>query len=230
MSVELLAVAENTPSPYGSPPPTYHEAITDAPPNYTSTDCLAHCHIINPSVLSPTSKSRDHPSNDPLPLTGLMSSPAINFDDTSNIQSHTAKNKRQTQKKANQAKWANSDDEGNKEDGNNEENGKGGGGSNHGDGGAGDDGDDWDAGKKKKGKKGKKGKQNVDEEEEKKKEEEQEQKKKEEEEQRKKDEEEAASGENPLAWTDGGDANPDDEWVGFMAVGKKGKKGKKGKV
>ena len=222
MSVELLEVAENTPSPYGSPPPTYHEVITDAPPDYTSTDCLARCHIINPSVLSPTSKSRDRPSKDPLPLTGLMSPPAINFDDTSNIQSHGSKKKKQTQKKANHAKWANSDDEGNKEDGNDEENGGGGGGSNHGDGGAdggaGDDGDDWDTGKKK----GKKGKQNVDEEEEK--------KNKEEEEQRKKDEEEAASGGNPLTWVDGGDANPDDECGGFMAAGKKGKKGKKGKV
>lgn len=219
MSVELLEVAENTPSPYGSPPPSYHEAITDAPPDYTSTDCLVHCLTINLGVFPLASQGGTPQLKAPLSLTGLMSPPAVNFDDTSNFQSHGAKKKKQAQKKATQAKWADSDDEGNKEDGDGEENGGGGGGSNHGDGGAGDDGDDWDTGKKKKGKKGK---QNVDEEEQKKKEEEEEQKKK--------DEEEAASGGNPLSWADGGDANPDDEWGGFTAAGKKGKKGKKGKV
>lgn len=220
MSVELLEVAENTPSPYGSPPPSYHEAITDAPPDYTSTDSLAHCHSINFDIpfLAPKGGG-DRQLKDPLPLPGLMSPPAINFDDTSNTRSHGANKKKQMQKKANQAKWAESDDEGNKDDGNGEENGGGGGGSNHGDGGAGDDGDDWDTGKKKKGKKGK---QNVDEEEEK--------KKKEEEEQKKKEEEEAANGGDPFSWVDGGDANPDDESGGFTTAGKKGKKGKKGKV
>lgn len=219
MSVELLEVAENTPSPYGSPPPSYREAIADAPPDYTSTDCLAHCQAINPSVLFPASKGGNRRSNDPpLPI-GLMSPPAINFDDTSSFQSHGAKKKKQAQKKANQAKWADPDDEGNKEDGNAEENGGGGGDSNHGDGGAGDDDDDWDTGKKKKGKQ-----QNVDEEEE------EEKKRKEEEKQKMKDEEEAARGGDPLSWADGGEANPADEWGGFMAAGKKGKKAKKGKV
>ena len=218
MSVELLEVAEDTPSSYGVSPPSYHEAITDAPPDYTSTDCLAHRHVFHESILSPTSKAAYRQLKDTLPLPALMSPPAINFDDYSNSQTHATKKKKQAQKKANQAKWADSDDEGNKEDGNGEENGGVGGGSNHGDGGAGDDGDDWDTGKKK----GKKGKQKIDEEEE---------KKKEEEEKKKKDEEEAASGGGgPLSWADGGDANPEDEWGGFTTAGKKGKKGKKAKA
>lgn len=160
-----------------------------------------------------------------------MKPPSVDFGDTSTFQTHGAKKNKQAQKKADQAKWAKSDDEGGtKEGGEGEGTGGGAGGSNNGDGGAGGDDDDWgNSGKKKKGRKGKGG---VDAEEEKRKKEEEEKKRKEEEEKQKQEEDDAPNGGNSLSWADSvGDANPDDEWAGFTATTKKGKKNnKKGKV
>ena len=232
--MDFLEATEQTPPSDCSPPPSYDDAVTDVPPDYASSESLAHRKPLCDSALPPVYLRRTPQPYEPRALSGLMSSSIIDFDDTSNFQSHGgAKKKKQAAKAANQAKWAGSGDEGNKEGENGEGNdgGEGGGGSNNGNGGAGDDGgDDWDlgGGGGKKNKKGRKGKNTVDDEDEKKKKEEEERKKKEEEE----EEEEAAAAANgggSLSWADGGDANPDDEWSGFTTA-KKGKKNKKGKV
>ncbi|KAI9874854.1 MAG: hypothetical protein M1830_009203 [Pleopsidium flavum] len=233
LSVELLDVTSSTPAPYGAPPPSYHDAVADAPPDYTTTDSLAEASNDQRRSSPPCTGARCPERTTSSLLKGPMTPPVVDFGDTSTFKTHGgAKKKKQAQKKADQAKWANSDDEeGNKEGGEGEENGGGAGGSSNGDGGAGggDDDDWWDSGKKTKGKKGKGG---IDEEEEKRKKEEEEKKKKEEDEQQKQEEDDAANGGNALSWADSvGDANPDDEWAGFAATTKKGKKNnKKGKA
>jgi len=233
LSVKLLEITLSIPAPYGAPPPSYHDAVADAPPDYTTADILAEAHIDERRSSPPYPGARRQEQETSSLLKDPMTPPAVDFGDTSSFQTHgNAKKKKQAQKQADQAKWANSDaEEGNKEAGEGEENGGGAGGSNNGDGGGGGDDDDWwDPGKKKKGKKGRGG---VDEEEEKRKKEEEEEKKKEEEDEKQKQEEDAAAnGDNALSWADSvGDANPDDEWAGFTATTKKGKKNnKKGKV
>jgi len=198
------------------PPPSYTDAIADAPPTYKPIANLDRQHNEHDVVPGWQRKDLKLHLN---PITPSM----IDFGDSSNFHQVGAKKKKQQAKQADKAKWADSGDEGNKDEGGGEENGGGGGGggSDNGDGGAGDDGgggDDWNTGnKKKKGKKGKAA-------------EEEEEKKKEEEEQRKKDEADAVGGDDPLSWANGGDANPADEWSGFSTTAKKGKKGKKEKV
>lgn len=149
--------------------------------------------------------------------------PEIDLNDTSNFrQAGGTKKAKKAQKEADQAKWADDGDGGNKDEAGGEKNGDEAGGSNNGDGGAGDGsggGDDWnawDTGKKKKGKKAK--------EEEKKKQEEEKTKKLEEEEERK-TQEGTGNGDNPLSWVD---EDPGDEWGSLSP--KKDKKAKKGKV
>ncbi|KAI9795686.1 MAG: hypothetical protein M1835_005362 [Candelina submexicana] len=223
-------------SPYDAPPPSYDEAITDEPPDYSGTEALAHAHLIHKTSKSPSFQDAGYQQlqspifEDPTVL------PSIDFFAPSSIRTHANKKAKQAAKKAQQAKWDDSGDEGDKNEGEGGDgggaNGGGGGGSNNGDGGAGDgdgDGDEWDYGNKK-GKKGKKGKAAAEEEEKRKKEEE-EKKKKEEEEKRKKKDDEAAfvGGWGNTPGDAGGDANAEDEWSGFQ-TGKKGKKGKKGKA
>lgn len=198
------------------PPPSYTDAIADAPPTYKPIAKLDRQHNEHDVVPGWQRKDLKLHLN---PITPSM----IDFGDSSNFHQVGTKKKKQQAKQADKAKWADSGDEGNKDEGGGgEENagGGGGGGSDNGDGGAGDDGgggDDWNTGnKKKKGKKGKAA--------------EEEEKKKEEEEQRKKDEADAVGGDDPLSWADGGDANPADDWSGFSTTAKKGKKSKKEKV
>lgn len=231
-SVKILDGSRSTPPPYGSlpPPPSYRDAVADAPPDYTTTDCLAVSHTDEPRRPPSYLDSRRREQKIAVLLEDPMAPRAVDLGDTSGFVTHGAKKKKQEAKQASQAKWANPDDEGGSKEGG-EANGNAGGaagGSNNGDGGGagGDEGDDWwDTGKKKKGKKGNGG---VDEEEER--------RKKEEEEERKRKEEEeydVGNGGDPLSWADSvGDANanPNDEWGGFTTTAKKGKKDKKGKV
>ncbi len=207
------------------PPPSYTDAIADSPPTYKPIASLDRPHNEKEDV--PGWESFDYGLKELELHLNPMTPSTIDLGDSSTFrQVGGAKKKKQAAKQANQAKWAGSGDEGNKDDGEAGENGGGGGGgggggSNNGDGGAGDDGggEDWNTGnKKKKGKKGKAA------------EEEEEKKKEEEEEQRKNDEAEAAGVGDPLSWANAGDANPDDEWGGFTTTAKKGKKGKKEKV
>jgi hypothetical protein len=158
----------------------------------------------------------------------------IDFGDTSAVQTR-GKAAKKAAKKAQQARWLDSGDEGGAKDGDEGDGdggnagggdgGSGGGGNDGGGGGGGDDNnDDWDFG----GKKNKKNKKS-------KKQEEEEKKKQEEEEQKKKEEEDAAAaaaasnGGNFLNWADdANEANMDDDWTGFTATKSKDKK-KRGK-
>jgi hypothetical protein len=159
----------------------------------------------------------------------------IDFGDTSAVQTR-GKAAKKAAKKAQQARWLDSGDEGGAKDGDEGDGdggnagggdgGSGGGGNDGGGGGGGggdDNNDDWDFG----GKKNKKNKKS-------KKQEEEEKKKQEEEEQKKKEEEDAAAaaasnGGNFLNWADdANEANMDDDWTGFTATKSKDKK-KRGK-
>ena len=241
---ELFEAAKQAPSPYGTPPPSYSDAILDAPPDYSTSESLAHAKPLPHHIRYPTYTAH-HLDRPPVYLEPLkpMMLPKVDLDDSSNFQSHAGKKDKKNKKAADKAKWAGDDsgDEGNKNEGDAEENAGGagggaGGGSNNGDGGAGGDGgDDWNTGNSKKKKKGKKGKAGVDEEEERKKNEEQEEEdrkknEEQEEEDRKKSEADAAAetGGNQLAWAEDGEVNGDDDWGGFTTT--KLKKSKKGKV
>lgn len=214
--------AGSTDSPHLEPPPSYNDSIADEPPSYDCTDDLAlaqaaRCYPVPPPAYIYKSTSTILPPDQ-------MTTPDINFGDTSNFRQAGKKKDKQQKKQADAAKWNDESGEGNAEGGEGgEENGGGGaGGGNNGDGGAGDDGgggDDWgawDTGKKKKGKKAK--------EEEKKKQEE-------EEEEKKRKEEEEADGAGKLDWADDANGDVDDDWGAFKTTTtKKGKKDKKAKV
>ncbi|KAL8712338.1 MAG: hypothetical protein Q9220_003489 [cf. Caloplaca sp. 1 TL-2023] len=225
---ELLDFVEKTEHLDIEPPPPYSDSIADAPPCYDTVP------LAQPDKDSASRRFQSQGSDDCLKPQWLlehfhsMTPPAIDFDDTSNFRQVAGKKKKQAQKQADQAKWADDGEEGANEGGEGGENaggGGGGGGSNNGDGGGGDDGwggDDWNTGGGGKKKKGKKGKNAIDEEEEK--------KKKEEEEEKKRREEEGANGADPLAWMIDEEAKPDNEWGDFGSTDKKGKKNKKGKT
>ena len=151
-----------------------------------------------------------------------MTTPDIDFGDTSSFRQAAKKKDKQQKRQADAAKWNDEGGEGNAEGGEGgEENGGGGaGGGNNGDGGAGDDGGGdwggWDT--EKKSKKGKKAK-------------EEEKKKQEEEEENTRQEEEEANGGFKLDWADDANGDAGEDWGAFTATTtKKGKKDKKGKV
>lgn len=221
---------------YDHPPPSYTEAITDLPPEY--------------SALPPRAETKDL-SQDGAALaksaqvarrkgTEIIQKPipdvSIDFENPSGVRERArGKKKKQAAKKAAQNNnGGESDDEGEKKGGEDGQDagdaGKGGdgaeGGNNNGggDGGGGGD-DEWagwgDVGNNKKKKKKKK---QQEEEERRKKEEEEERQRKEVEERKAKEEEGKRQAEEVS-----GEADPDDAWAGFTPVGKK-KKSKNEKV
>ncbi|KAL9613638.1 MAG: hypothetical protein Q9167_001814 [Letrouitia subvulpina] len=224
----LFEITQDPPCETIDPPPSYNESICDSPPEYgfgeLSTSTLNDFKIPTIPVVPhrPVPQRYDIKISDPLMS---ITSPAIDFHDTSNFRETPSKKQKKAAKEATQASWGDEGD-GNNQDGgenggNGGEGGGGGGGGHNGDGGGGDDGggDDWNFGggngKKKKGKKNKAAQEEED-------------KKKKEEEERKMLEE-TANNEDPLAWANEGNANPEDEWDAFTTAGKKNKKGKKGK-
>ena len=231
-SLGRLRHSIDAPPPYDNIPPTYEESLSDQPPDYTNTDSLASPSAFAVAV-DKAAKYNARPNGTP----ALLPDPKFDVDlsNLAPVREHVTRKKKQEQKKAQQAKWAGSDNEGDGArggdggdmNGGNDGGGEGGddGGGDGGDGdGGGDDGDFWNSGgNSKKNKKSKK-------------------KAKEEEEAKKREEEEAAAIVESSVWdeipgdmpsTNGGDgvgaANPDDEW-GMAPAGKKGKKGKKNKV
>lgn len=189
-------------------------------PSHALYESLAYPAVLAAADSPPSSSSRGFN----LPATEMNAS--IDFGDTTGIQT---RGKKQKKKAAQQAKWFDSDNEGEGAtagdgggDGAGEGDGGGGnaggdGGGDDNNGGGGDD-DDWDFGGSKKSKKKNKKKQ-----------EEEEKKKQEEEEQKKKEEEEAAKGAaDPLSWADETNAAADEDWtMGFGSKKDKKKKNKK---
>ncbi|MCJ1400175.1 hypothetical protein MMC11_003379 [Xylographa trunciseda] len=236
--IVLVELAEQTPPPYGTPPPTYLEATLDEPPDYSSSETLAYAQPLIQDAPQPIPVA--HRTQSPITLDRFwsMTPPKVDFGDDSTFTSHGGKGKKakQAEKAANKAKWEDPGDEGNTNgedggaadanggDGEGGAGGGDGGGDQNGDGGAGGDGGDdwgdWGGGGGKKKKKGKKGKGGVDEEEEK--------RRKEEEEANRKAEEEAATANagDSLEWAHDAIANVGDD-TGYTAT--KTKKGKKGK-
>ena len=214
--------AGSTESPHCEPPPSYNDSIADELPNY---DCVGYLALAKAACYYPVPPPAYSykSANSVVPL-NQMTTPDIDFGDTSNFRQAPSKKKDKQQKKqADAARWNDEAGEGNAEGGEGgEDNGGGGaGGGNNGDGGAGDDGGGgdewggWDTGKKKKGKKAK----------------EEEKKKQEEEEEKKRKEEEEANGEGTLDWADDTNGDVSQDWGAFTApTTKKGKKDKKGKV
>lgn len=228
--------AGSTDSPHLEPPPSYNDSIADEPPSYDCTGDIALAQAARYYPVPPPAYI--YKSTSTILPPDQMTTPGIDFGDTSNFRQVGKKRDKQQKKQADAAKWNDEGGEGNAEGGEGgEENGDGGaGGGNNGDGGAGDDGgggDDWDAwdtGKKKKGKKAKEEKKKQ-EEEEKKKQEEEEKQKQEEEEEKKRKEEEEANGAGILDWADDANGDVGDDWGAFKTTTtKKGKKDKKGKV
>lgn len=204
-----------SPPPYFDNLPSYDDALIDLPPPWSGR-----------TLTIPSTFDTDSPPLDSSSWTSNFH-PTIDWTSVDNIRSHVSKKKKQAEKKAQQSKWFESDNEGDKAGEEGEAHGDGAGGSggaaggsgDGGNGGAGDDDDDdWNEGGGKKKKKGKKGKTKNDEEEE--------EEKKEEE----KKEEDAVSplGKVPGSfWDDNaGDVDPDDEWGISTSKKKKGKKGK----
>ena len=211
----------STDSPPFEPPPSYSDSITDEPPNYDCIDDLALAQVARSYPVPPPAYCY-RPTNTAVPL-DQMTTPDIDFGDTSNIRQVAKKKEKQQKKQADAAKYNDEGGDGNAEgaEGGEENGGGGEGGGNNGDGGAGDDGgggDDWggwDVGKKKKGKKAK----------------EEEKKKQEEEEEDRRKEEEDAKANGKLDWADDANGDVGDDWGGFTTTTtKKGKKDKKGKV
>ncbi|MCJ1433992.1 hypothetical protein MMC27_003357 [Xylographa pallens] len=235
--IVLVELAEQTPPPYGTPPPTYLEATLDEPPDYSSSETLAQARPLIQDAPQPILVARRTQPHETLDLFWSMTPPKVDFGNDSTFTSHgKGKKAKAAEKAANKAKWGGSDegdnngDEGGTADANGGDGGGGadggdGGGDGNGDGAAGGDGGDdwggdWNGGGGKKKKKGKKGKGAVDDEEEKRKQEE-------EEANRKAEEEDAtANAAGVLDWADDAIANVDDNH-GFTAT--KVKKGKKGK-
>lgn len=210
------------PPSYHSIPPPYETAAEDSPPDYTNTDALATA-VVPTSVFQPYEAA-------PLvsgysvdkPLLDALHRIVLDWNASENIRAHKGKKSKQAEKKAQQAKWADSGDEadGDKKGEDEDHNGDGGAGGSAGAGGngdgngGGDDADDWDmGGGKKKKKKDKKGKK---------------QEEDEEEEEEKHDDEGGDIGAAVTSnfWDEAGEAaNPDDEWA-MASAGKKGKKAK----
>jgi hypothetical protein len=147
------------------PPPTYEESLLDLPPDYTCTDALAtvDCSAKTVDVFS-LHVWREEKSKAGSDSTYYD----IDFSHNGAIQ-HAGKKAKQAAKKAQQAKWLDSDNEENKDGGADDgDGGDGGGGDGDGGAGAGGDGgdppgggnddDEWGntGGKKKKDKKKKK--------------------------------------------------------------------------
>jgi hypothetical protein len=225
---ELLQLIRSTPQSYGTPPPPYTHNPDEVPPSYSPSESLAYARAqaTESAPCAPSEKTSQESAH--IPGNAAMVD-TIDFGDTSTVQTR-GKGAKKAAKKAQQAKWLDSGDEGggkNGDDGDGDGGNTGGGDGGSGaggndDGGGGDDNnDDWDFG----GKKNKKNKKT-------KKQEEEEKKKQEEEEQKKKDDEKAAaagSGGNFLNWADdANEANMDEDWAGFTATKSKDKK-KKGK-
>ena len=223
--------ARSTESPHFEPPPSYNDSIADELPNYDCVGDLALAKAACDYLVPPPAYSYKS-ANSVVPL-NQMTTPDIDFGDTSNFrQAPNKKKDKQQKKQADAARWNDEAGEGTAEGGEGgEDNGGGGaGGGNNGDGGAGDGGGGgdewggWDTGRKKKGKKAK-------EEEKKKQEEEEEKKRKAEEEEKKRKEEEEANGEGTLDWADDTNGDVSQDWGAFTtSTTKKGKKDKKGKV
>lgn len=154
------------------PPPTYEESICDTPPDYTTTDKLArHCDYADVKAAFATVRTIQPKSTSPRHVISYQDDLKIDFSDPGNIRSHVSKKKaKQAAKEAQAAKWADSDQEGDKDGADGEKggddngsNGGAGAGGSGGDppGGDGDkdkDEDDWwnDGAKSKKDKKKKK--------------------------------------------------------------------------
>lgn len=158
-----------TAKPPAVPPPTYEESLQDLPPDYTTTEALAAFQLpqdVKDSVGEILTNLKLYPS------TGDAHD-KIDVSEIEGIRSYGGKKAKQAAKKAQQAKWADSDNEegngegadggagGDDNGGGDDGAGAGAGGDGGdppggGDGGDGGDGDIWDTGSKKKDKKKKK--------------------------------------------------------------------------
>ena len=135
--------------PEAVPPPTYEESIQDLPPDYTTTELLATVQTTRNVIDSKI----DIVDNHRFRFGDNGSFEKINFADVEGIRSHAGKKAKKAAKAAQQAKWADSDNEENKDEGNGaggDENGggdgdagAGGDGGDHPGGGDGGDDDDW---------------------------------------------------------------------------------------
>ena len=215
----LLEQLATCPLPYGTFPASEHP--DDSPTPNPLDDPLATAHNLASlasleldTTLPRVSSRRPHSETN--------MDYKIDFGDTTGVQTRGKKAAKKAAKAAQQAKWFESDNEGEGNaagDGGGDDAGGTGGGDNSGAGGNGGDDnnggggdDDWDFGGSKKNKKKQKKKEE------------------EEEEQRRKDAESANAnkGADPLSWADeANEAAADDDWAGFTT--KKDKKGKKGK-
>lgn len=140
------------PPPYDSIPPAYEDTLNDCPPDYTRTDALAAASLTKPLTETPAQTPSVLGSVKSAIRGLLQDTPPIrlDFEDTRHIRSHVSnKKKKQAERKAQQAKWLDSDNEGEgSKDGGDGGSGGGGdgggaGGDGGGDGGDGDDGGGW---------------------------------------------------------------------------------------
>ncbi|KAK2742563.1 hypothetical protein FQN57_005189 [Myotisia sp. PD_48] len=256
--LEQSLIPEANFAPVLRPPPTYDDALSDPPPEYSGDD-YAHgrCDVGENAPMSVGPRQKEKSSSTTTLFEDPFATIHINLDDSSRFRSHAKKKKGAAAKK--QDAWADTpEDSGAAKPGDDggaaggaDGGGEGGAGAGGAGGGGGGNDDDWAPTSNKKKKKTKK------EEEEKKRKEEEEKRRKEEEEEaetkRKKEEEEAeekrrkeeeeaeaatkadawnvgtAAG-NEFSWADEVDnANGEDNWDGFASTTKK-KKGKKAKA
>lgn len=216
----------HTPTTAIAPPPPYEEALSDAPPDYTTTNERAVARFSREGDLKESNGETQQLGAHPAPS---PNDAKVDPSEIAGIRSAASKKAKQAAKKAQMEKWADSDNE-NGQSGGGDGGENGGEGNNGGEGGAGaggdgggdppdgnggDDGDDWFTGwgsSKKDKKKKKKGWFDDDED-----------TKKAEEEAAKKAEEDAAAAAASKATADA-----DDDWAGFSTAKSK-KKGKKNK-
>lgn len=150
--------------------PNYEECLLDLPPDYSATDSLAYAQCMQDTEVA---ANRDQTRIQPNKGAQLFNRPydvKVDFGSEAGYRSHAGKKAKKAAKAAAKSKWADSDNEENKEDapagddGNNGGDGAGGDGAGDGGGdppngggdGGGDDGDDWFGGGGKKASKKKK--------------------------------------------------------------------------
>lgn len=198
-----LSLQTPRPPSYTQPPPSYDDAITDTPPDYSSLPPLAQrkTTTFHAAPPLPVAKSLDQPSS---LLKDTTHDVYIDFGAPFGTREHKGGKKKA--KKSTPLALGNTGGGGSENGGSDNGDGTGGndgGGAGDGNGDDGDGGDDWGAwavsGSKKKSKK----------------------KEQEEEEERRAKEEEEKKTSNNLSWADEMEDGNDDSWAGFATVGGK---------
>jgi len=142
-----------------APPPSYEDSLADVPPDYTTTESFAICHIKFSEACPTYTVEKVHLDDGSEFFNNPLSPPKVDLSSLEKIHSHAGgkKNKKKkaeptTNTNASEPAGGNAEQNGDGGDGDGAGAGDGGSGGGGNDGNGGDGWDDWDSGKKKKSK------------------------------------------------------------------------------